>query len=213
MEGAGVLIGLAQVSVAIVGFSGIVHIFRRDPHVWAARQSALSANIKLAAGSLIFAILPLPLVESGLPSEYTWAICSLFFGLTSIAILGWHIFDLRRRMASGEYVFIPVTLPFSLVMGSVTVVLLLNAFGVFFERSYTPYLSCLSVWVVGSAVSFGRMVHFSVFDGSIFDEVVTDKSSKSRGEHDKTILQLGEVIAAAISNTEETGNRRSGRNC
>jgi hypothetical protein len=183
MEGGGsmvdtdVLIGLADISVAILGFSGLIHIFRPDPQVWAARRSALSANIKLAAGGLVFAILPLPFIESGLSSEYIWAICSLFFGASSTAILGWHIFDLRRRVVNGEYFYIPATVPFSMIMAIVTVVLLLNAFGVFFERSYTPYLSCLSVWVVGSAWSFGRMIHFSVFHG-----LDADISSESPAE-------------------------------
>jgi hypothetical protein len=173
-----VLIGLADVSVAILGFSGLIHIFHPNPNEWAARRSALSANIKLAAGALVFAILPLPFLEAGFTSEYIWASCSLFFGLASITIVGWHIFDLRRRMVNGEYFYIPATVPFTMVMTIITVVLLLNTFGVYFERSYTPYLSCLSVWVVGSAWSFGRMIHFSVFHG-----IDPDVPSKSRGEY------------------------------
>jgi hypothetical protein len=201
MDGTNVLIGLADVSVAILGFSGLIHIFRPNPHEWAARRSALSANIKLAAGALIFAVLPLPFVESGLPSEFTWAICSLFFGLASTAIVGWHIFDLRRRMVSDEYFYIPATVPFSLVMVIVTAVLLLNSFGVFFERSYTPYLACLSVWVVGSAVSFGRMIHFSVFH-----VVDTDEPSKSYGEHGKVYVEEGPLLAdSRLSDGESPG--------
>jgi hypothetical protein len=199
MENTDVLIGLAEVSVAIVGFSGVIQIFRPNPHEWAARRSAISANIKLAAGALIFAVLPLPFVESGLPSEFTWAICSLFFGLTSAAIFGWHIFDLRRRMVTGDYYYIPATVPFSLVMLIVTVILLLNAFGVFFERSYTPYLSCLSVWVVGSAVSFGRMIHFSAFNGVDIDE---PSKSRDRDEHGKVYVDERPLLAESRRSNE-----------
>jgi hypothetical protein len=194
MESTDVLIGLAQVSVAIVGFSGLIHIFRPDPHQWAARRSALSANIKLAAGAVTFAVLPVPFVESGVQSEYTWGICSLFFGVASASIFGWHIFDLRRRMSGGEYFYIPATVPFSMVMAIVTVILLLNSFGVFFERSYTVYLSCLSVWVMGSAWSFGRMIHFSVFHG-----LDTEILSEPHGEH-------GEVH---VERTSDLGRKRT----
>jgi hypothetical protein len=187
MEDVDFLLGLAEVSVTIVGFSGLITIMRPDPST----RSAMRVMVLHAAGGTLFSILPLPFIRSGLPPENIWSICSFLFAWASAHMAVSLILDVRRRMRSGEFFYSPTAVPVSMSMIIITVVLLLNGIGLFFERSFTPYLACLSIYIVGANWSFGRMVYMSLLGK--YDVATSGKSREKR-----------QPETATISNTAET---------
>jgi hypothetical protein len=193
MEDVVFLVGLAQVSVTIVGFSGLITVFGPSVRSLASRRSAMRVMILHAAGGTLFSILPLPFIRSQLPPEYTWSICSLLFAWASAHMAASLILDVRRRMRSGEFFYGPTAIPISLAMIIITVVMVLNGIGLFFERSFTPYLACLSIYIAGANWSFGRMVYMSLLGKY---DVATSGKSREKGQPE----------TATISNTAETGS-------
>jgi len=161
MENSDVLIGLAQIAIAIVGFSGLVSVFRSANRAWRP-DARFWAMITESSGTLVFAVLPLPFIQSGIAPEYTWSICSVLFALFSAAFCVFHVRELRRRVASGQYYKSQITTLFTVSNIIIVVVLLLNASGLVFERSFTPYLACLVAYTVGSTLTFVRMIYISL---------------------------------------------------
>jgi hypothetical protein len=77
------LLGVAQVAVALIGFSGLISVFRPSAAGLVARDLTALAMI-IAAGSiaLFFALFPLPLLHLGIPPRVAWAVSSAAFSLT-----------------------------------------------------------------------------------------------------------------------------------
>ncbi len=70
MENSDFLIGLAEIAIAIVGFSGLVSVFRSANCAWRP-DARFWAMITESSGTLVFAVLPLPFIQSGIAPEYT----------------------------------------------------------------------------------------------------------------------------------------------
>ncbi len=160
MEDSDVLIGLAQIAIAIVGFSGLVSVFRSVDRVWRPDARFWSMMTQSIA-TLAFAVLPLPFIRSEIAPEYTWSICSILFASFSAVFGVIHVRDLRRRVASGQYYKSQITTFLIVSLIIVVVVLVLNALGLVFGRSFTPYLACLVAYTVGSTLAFIRMIYMS----------------------------------------------------
>ena len=77
IQNIGLLETVAEVSVAFAGFAGIVSVFGRsriDPEVrmWRIRVMILTSLV-----TLLFALLPAALLESGLPHKSAWRTSAL----------------------------------------------------------------------------------------------------------------------------------------
>jgi len=81
------LLTIAQLAVALIGFSGLIFVFRaRDVTELEVRDlSALAMIVGAGAIALAFALLPLPLSYLGLSEQTFWRLCSGLFGTTLLA--------------------------------------------------------------------------------------------------------------------------------
>ena len=90
------LLGIAQLAVALIGFSGLVFVFRaRDIAGLEARDlSALAMIVGAGAIALAFSLLPLPLAYVGLPEAALWRLCVLL----CLAFVGFMLVVARRSV-------------------------------------------------------------------------------------------------------------------
>lgn len=98
------LLTIAEIAVALIGFSGLIFVFRaRDVTELETRDlSALAMIVGAGSIALAFALLPLPLSYLGLPEPTFWRISSGLFGTTLLAAAGVFQFVNLRLLKSGH---------------------------------------------------------------------------------------------------------------
>ncbi len=98
------LIGIAQLAVTLIGFSGLIFVFRaRDVTGLEARDlSALAMIVGSGTVALTFALLPIPLAYSGLSEPALWRWCSGLFAATLLAVTGVFVKVDRRLERAGH---------------------------------------------------------------------------------------------------------------
>ena len=81
---------IAQVSMALTGFAGLLTAFRRRQSGWSAIEIFAIRDLLVASVcACLFALLPMPLLESGLSAETVWAICLPILGLSLLLLIAW----------------------------------------------------------------------------------------------------------------------------
>lgn len=127
------LLTIAEIAVALVGFSGLIFVFRsRNVTELETRDlSALAMIVCAGSTALAFSLLPLPLAYLGLAETTFWRISSGGFGATMLAASGvFHVVN-RRLGKAGHRERTPrlnrSTLVFAFLAG---VLLVLSAAGV-----------------------------------------------------------------------------------
>lgn len=89
MGSGSVLSTMAEVSVGLTGISGIIALIRS--HTIAAWDPMdllrLGIVVAFGLGGVLFALLPLILIASGVTTEQTWGICSLALALFMIGLI------------------------------------------------------------------------------------------------------------------------------
>ena len=98
------LLSIAEIAVALIGFSGLIFVVRaRDVTELETRDlSALAMIVSAGSIALAFSLLPLPLSHVGLSEPVFWRISSLLFGVTMVAAAGVFHFVNRRLVKSGH---------------------------------------------------------------------------------------------------------------
>ena len=161
MDTQGVLIGLAQIAIALIGFSGLVSVFRRSANgVWRP-DARFWTLLTTATGSLFFSLLPLPFLQAALSPFWTWSACSGIFAVFLVASATLTVRDLRQRLGKGEYYKSKITIFFIAINVVLVVTLVLNFFGLAWGPAFTPYLASLAFYLFGATLAFIRMVYIS----------------------------------------------------
>jgi hypothetical protein len=109
------LLGIAQLAVALIGFSGLISVFRsRGREELQARDlSALAMIMSAGSLALVFALLPLPLRLLGLDDARVWTISTAAFA-AAFAVVAVVFFVANRRLnAAGHRERTPVMNRFS----------------------------------------------------------------------------------------------------
>jgi len=161
VQGADVLLTIAELAVAFAGFASVVVLFQhRDPGHWpAAVGIRLRTMIESSLVTLFAALLPFVLHHLGLAGPSLWTICSLALaiGTTAFALRIWR--RSREVVASGG-----LSGAFSAAMGALTacvvVVLVLSAADVGPARGFGPYLLGVTWSLVFASLMFLRMAAF-----------------------------------------------------
>lgn len=98
------LLTIAEIAVALIGFSGLIFVFRnRDITELPVRDlSALAMIIGAGSLALVFALLPLPLSYLGLDEPVFWRLSSGLFGGTLIGAAAAFSIVNRRLVRSGH---------------------------------------------------------------------------------------------------------------
>jgi len=156
MNESDVLLAMAEVSVALLGFSAIVSVFRQrgdwrpDGRFW----SMVAAGI----GTLVFSLLPLPFLFGGVAPTTTWQVCISLLGLYA---LGFSVFLTTRFRSDLAATSAPSPPIFLLLLGGSVFAgafLLLSVPGYLGEPRFWVFLVGLIWFQVVTAVFFVRLL-------------------------------------------------------
>lgn len=161
MEGADVLLTIAEVAVAFAGFASVVVLFQhRDPESWPVSLVVrLRTMIEGSLVTLFSALLPFVLHHLGLDGAQLWMLASLAlaFGYAGFGTLVWR----RSRSALGAGQLSPgFSAGVAVVSASLLAALLVNATGAVFARPFGAYLLAVTWTLVFASLMFLRVVVF-----------------------------------------------------
>lgn len=162
MEGSEYLYTIAEVSIAVVGFSAVVVVFRRrgGEALSQAELELISFMIERGFAALFLSLLPMLLSHIGVPTAGVWTVSSGALALyLVIALIRTAAF--RWRLPSQAEAELPGRgLSFLLVCGVVLVIAVqvLNAFDVVVEQSVGWYLLGVTSVLGLAAIIFGTII-------------------------------------------------------
>ena len=157
VEPADVLLTVAEVAAAFVGFASIVAIFQRRGAETSFDVFRFWILLEFGLASLFFALLPFVLHFLRLPEEGVWAISSAVmpvFVLGHMLVVG----DMRRR---GVRAVVDSLTPALSVSGLVVqnAIALLGVANAVWLRDFGFYFAGLALVLLSAAVNFVRLVH------------------------------------------------------
>jgi hypothetical protein len=158
MDHEDILLTLAEVSVALAGFSGVVAVFgRRDPGTWSfADRFRFFALVHTSLSSLLLCILPFGLLAFNIPEEAVWRALSSLLVLYLIVVAVLSTRRLLAAAASERGEFTAIVMPVGLAIGAAT--LALNIYNVAVGAAFGPFLLGLIFLLVTSSFLFARML-------------------------------------------------------
>ena len=151
---------LAEVSVALAGFSGVVTVFgRRHTGEWdPADRLTLSFMLETSLAALFLSLLPLALLAAELSPRSTWIVMSGVLAAFLVVVDGAAI-SRYRRLPSDQQIALGRTLNTASLLGDLCVVVL-QLFNVFSAHEFSPYLIGLIWLLFGCALFFVRLLGF-----------------------------------------------------
>jgi hypothetical protein len=160
LEAFDTLLTLAEVSLGLAGFAGIVVVFGRGPGELAPADSfRLLALVGCSLGTLFLSLIPIALGFVGVPEPALWQWSSAM--LIAVAVPA-HLFAFSRirRDAAAIFEVVPVyLLPFGAFLFLANFVAqICNALGVGWSPSFGVYLFGLLLYLGFAAVQFARML-------------------------------------------------------
>lgn len=153
MTGEHALLLIAEISVGLAGFSGIVLVLaRRQAISWDAWRTL--SLLGYSFGALLLSLLPLALSFSGVSEPHVWRLASGAMALHGTAISVAMVRLLRNLDASQLPYYRPVALTQSLGTVLNTVVQLLNLLAFILPGTLAPFFWGLLWLILGAAVQF-----------------------------------------------------------
>ena len=151
---------LAEVSVALAGFSGVVSVFgRRHTGDWdPADRLHLSFMLETSLAVLFLSLLPFAFLSVELSPRSTWTIMSGIMAAYLVATFGAAAYR-YRRLSSDQRTGVGPIYGFAMALGDLSVVIL-QLFNVFSAREFSFYLIGLIWLLLSCAVSFVRLLGF-----------------------------------------------------
>ncbi len=165
MEYAEILQLLAELAVAVMGFSGIVAVLgRRSKGEWnRVDRIRFFSMVRLTISVLVLALLPFPFYFAGYTDETIWglssAIASLVVVLNLVAAGIDGAFTRPVLAAPGTS---RIAIFFTFISAAAAVVFALNAVGIGLQRSFTPYLVAMLFLFGSPVVLFIRLLHTAI---------------------------------------------------
>jgi hypothetical protein len=151
---------LAEVSVSLAGFSGVVVAFRlRGIQGWSPTELRV---LWLLIGDsfliLLFSLLPIPLALANWSQDALWAFCNALLGLSFI-VIDLLVFRAERRdRAKRQHITVPVisTILYTLMIAAVGmgIALLLSALNLIVPRGQAVYVLGLMFSLAFAALEF-----------------------------------------------------------
>ena len=155
MQPADLLITLAQLGVAIAGFSGIVVVLAKPAQGTSpVDRTLLSVLLVSSSGVVIWALTPLVLLSARVSEQTTWIVSSAGWSIQQALALARRAYQLRRSGESAGN----LTLAVPLALGGSSA-LVLQIANVFWIVAAWPHLVALVWWVVLSFIIFLRLMH------------------------------------------------------
>ncbi len=160
MQGAGILELISELAIAILGFSGVVvALGSRASGTWSLHDRLrFLGMIRAAACVLVLSLLPFPFHAAGKSGADLWMWCSGIGAVVSIVYYWLNTgTDLRESWTNVDVSKLALVYAMFATI-SVPVMLALNAFEIVFERTFTPYLSCILLVFGTSVILFLRLI-------------------------------------------------------
>ena len=154
-----ILIGVAEISIAFAGFSGVVAVFaHRAQGQWQPDDRyRLSFLIETSLLTAVFAFLPLLAWDVAGSERSVWQLCSLLWALFGVLMM--LSIRKRRNHVRKAHPELSSTLPIPLItyVGLPAVVLLQVANAILWHE-FTPYLAALALGLFTSGIAFARLL-------------------------------------------------------
>ena len=156
MDESDVLLAMAEVAIALLGFAAIVSVFRQraqwrpDGRFW--------AMVTAGVGTLVFSLVPLPFLFTALPQQTTWRFCAVMFSFYAFGYCLFLVASYRRDSRAGSA---PNSAIVSTLLGGsslAAIVLLLSALEFLGAPQFWPYLSGLIWFQILTAALFVRLL-------------------------------------------------------
>lgn len=160
----GTLLAFAQISVAFLGFSGVVSVFiPKEDSLWA-RGTMFRMRIMLETSTfaLVFSLLPIAFMYMGLAEAQMWRLDAV---LLIILFVWFNTIYFRRSWQQSKIennTISPVLIVFYYAtMPLIPVLLLLALAEIWIENIAGLHIAILTYWLVSAAIFFNRMVLFA----------------------------------------------------
>ncbi len=146
---------IAEIAVALLGFAAIFTVFQERGGSGGTPDGRFWTMLQFGFGTLVFALLPLPFLASGVPEANCWGASSAAFAVFGayVPILGAR--SLRRDHAAGRPPNLPI---FTLIFGGSLLSLLLLVYNAVELRVFWPYLAALVWFCLATALVFLRLL-------------------------------------------------------
>jgi hypothetical protein len=160
LEASDTLLTLAEVSLGLAGFAGIVVIFGRGPGVLPpADFLRLAALVGASLGTLFLSLIPIALSFVGVPEPDLWQWSSAI--MVALAVPA-HVIGILRIRRNAAEIF-EVTPVYLLVIGAFAILANLiaqvcNSIGIAWRPSFGVYLLGLLLYLLFAAIQFARML-------------------------------------------------------
>ena len=148
----------AELSIALLGFAGVVSALGRSRLSAEVRSFRIGALLINSVTALIFSILPILISAHGFSENVQWTVSTILLGIAQVSTIAWS----TRQVRSLSNAEVPNSL--RVVMFSlITLAILYEFYGVIFQVDYLA-----AIYIVGLAVSFIiGLVHFCILIVSI----------------------------------------------
>ena len=160
MDAFDTLLTLAEVSLGLAGFAGIVVVFGRGPGALPPADSLrLAALVGASFGTLFLSLIPIALGFVGVPEPdlWQWSSAIMVAGVVPAHLFG--LSRLRRHWAELVEVIPVYMLPFAAFAFLANLVAqICNALGVGWVPSFGVYLFGLILYLLFAAIQFARML-------------------------------------------------------
>jgi hypothetical protein len=147
MAGTEELLTIGEIAVTLVGFSGLISVFRaRTIHELEVRDlSALALIIATGSLALAFSLVPLPIAYTGLSEPTVWRIVSASFAIVLLGAVVAFLIVNRRLSAAGYIERTPVLNRFTIALVLLMIVLLVLTSSAVLPPGPAAYLATLVV--------------------------------------------------------------------
>ncbi len=165
MEVASTLEVLAEIAIAIAGFSGVVSALSIRTSQWSNLDKIrLRLLLQASFATVLFSLLPLILFSTTLLNPTIWVIASsawlIYMGVSTIPFV---VRAIRKAGSAPDRIGRPMVALFFGMVGSVVVVQVLN---VAILRTAWPHLTAMLFALIGASISFLRLIQSLVSGGS-----------------------------------------------
>ena len=164
MEASELLLTLAEVSIAFVGFSALVFALReRRARAWSYVDSmAIRAPILIGLGALFLSLLPLFLGHTPLPEPLIWQLSSGALAITLLSLAAYYHWVRQRVAQTGEIRLRSV--PYLMRQSTAIVLVLLQLLNFLNAPKAWPYLFGVAWLLIFGGLFFLRL--FTIFQST-----------------------------------------------
>jgi hypothetical protein len=158
VDAADQLLTLAEISVALAGFAGIIASFqiKRDSDVTRGRVISLAIIVYISLGGAFFATFPLLLMNFGLSDAGVWKWSSLLIGTNQLIVAAfvWKNAPIARWEPLSKFIFISAFF----LSGFLAICNLLNAASIIFERNFAVFFAIYMFNLGIVCLNFARLM-------------------------------------------------------